>query len=400
MKQSRKVVAGPLAPFAEGFATVLAGRGYKPLTIQGQLRLMEHTSRWLEANDVNAKDLSERRVEEFLGARRAEGYVDLLSTKGMVPLVEYLRDLGVVPPPDPVARTAVGEFVERYRGFLVAERGLAAATVQSYLHVAGLFLGQRPEPGRLDFAQLAGPEIIDFVLGECRRRSAGSTEYVVCGLRALLRFLHVDGQIADDLAAAVPSAPSWRLTWLPRSVDAATVTALLRSCDRRTTTGRRDFAVLTLLVRLGLRRGEVAALRLEDIDWRAGELVIRGKGRREERMPLPTDVGEALARWLRRGRPRLAEASVFTRVHAPAGALSAGAVSCIVKSAAKRAGLSGVNAHRLRHTAATQMLRAGANLTEVGHVLRQRSLLATAIYAKVDLEALRTLAQPWPGAQA
>ena len=126
----------------------------------------------------------------------------------------------------------------------------------------------------------------------------------------------------------------------------------------------------------------MAALRLDDIDWRAGELVIRGKGRREERMPLPTDVGEALAGWLRRGRPRLADASVFTRVHAPVGALSAGAVSHVVKSAAKRAGLSGVNAHRLRHTAATQMLRAGANLTEVGHVLRQRSLLATAIYAE------------------
>jgi integrase/recombinase XerD len=183
-------------------------------------------------------------------------------------------------------------------------------------------------------------------------------------------------------------------------VDAGTVTRLLRSCDRRTSSGRRDFAILTLLARLGLRRGEVAALRLGDIDWRAGELVIGGKGRRVERLPLPADVGAALAGWLRRGRPRLACPHVFTRVHAPAGPLSPAAVSHAVKAAAKRAGLTDVNAHRLRHTAATQMLRAGANLTEVGRVLRQRSLLTTATYPKVDLNALRTVAQPWPAGVA
>ncbi|MDP9073157.1 MAG: tyrosine-type recombinase/integrase [Actinomycetota bacterium] len=157
---------------------------------------------------------------------------------------------------------------------------------------------------------------------------------------------------------------------------------------------------MILLVRLGMRRGEVAALGLGDIDWRAGELVIRGKGRREERMPLPAEVGEALAGWLRRGRPQLSCPNVFTRGRAPVGPLSPAGVSNVVKAASKRAGLAGVNAHRLRHTAATQMLRAGANLTEVGQVLRQRSLLTTAIYAKVDLDALRTVAQPWPGAQA
>ncbi len=401
MKQATGVVlTGPLAPYADGFANVLVERGYKPLTVKGQVRLMAHASRWLAANDLTAEELTEDRVGEFLVARRSGGYVDLLSLKAMAPLMGHLRTLGVAPPPDPVAPSALEGFLECYRGFLVAERGLAAATVTSYLHVARLFLSQRPEPARLELAQLGGAEVIDFVLRECRGRSPGSTEYVVCGLRSLLRFLYVDGRTTDQLASAVPTAPSWRLRWLPRSVNADTVTRLLRSCDRRTTSGRRDFAVLTLLVRLVLRRGEVAALSLGDIDWRAGELVIRGKGRREERLPLPADVGAALAGWLRRGRPRLACPNVFTRVHAPAGPLSPGGVSCVVTAAARRAGLSGVNAHRLRHTAATQMLRAGANLTEVGQVLRQRSLLTTAAYAKVDLDALRTVAQPWPGGVA
>jgi site-specific recombinase XerD len=401
MKQATVVMmAGPLEPYADGFAKVLADRGYKPLTVQGQLRLMARASRWLAAQHLAVKDLTDGRVEEFLALRRSDGYRDLLSPKAMAPLLDHLRTLGVVTRPDPGTPTPLEAFIEGYRLFLVGERGLAASTVTSYLHVARLFVGQRCEVGQFDFSQLSGAEVIDFVVRESRGRSVGSTQYVICGLRALLRFLFVDGRIAQELASAVPTAPGWRLTWLPRSVDSVTVRRLLRSCDRRTNTGRRDFAVLILLVRLGMRRGEVAALGLGDIDWRAGELVIRGKGRREERMPLPADVGEALAGWLRRGRPRLSCPNVFTRVHAPLGPLSPAGVSNVVKAASERAGLSGLNAHRLRHTAATQMLRAGANLTEVGQVLRQRSLLTTAIYAKVDLDALRTVAQPWPGAQA
>jgi integrase len=184
---------------------------------------------------------------------------------------------------------------------------------------------------------------------------------------------------------------------VPVSFGRAEVARLLASCDRRTTFGRRDYAVLTVLARLGLRAGEVAALELADIDWRAGELVVRGKGRREERLPLPADVGEAVAGWLRRGRPRCECATVFTRVRAPHRRLTTSAVSHIVRAACARAGLPAVHAHRLRHTAATEMLRAGASLTEVGQVLRHASVLTTAIYAKVDHGRLRSLALPWPG---
>jgi integrase len=247
-------------------------------------------------------------------------------------------------------------------------------------------------------AQLTAVEVTEFVLAECATRSVGSAKYVVCGLRSLLRYLYVMGQTEAQLEAAVPKVAGWRLAGMPTMFGPAEVARLLASCDRRRTFGRRDYAVLSLLARLGLRAGEVASLELGDIDWRAGEIVVRGKGRRKERLPLPVDVGDALAAWLRRGRRRCGCPAVFTTVRAPHRPLSSGGVSAIVRAACARAGLPESNAHRLRHTAATEMLRAGAGLAEVGQVLRHTSMLTTAIYAKVDRDGLRTLALPWPGA--
>jgi integrase/recombinase XerD len=218
--------------------------------------------------------------------------------------------------------------------------------------------------------------------------------------RRVGRSLHVEGEIDRDLAGVAPSVASWRLAGLVKALDSRAVARLLASCDRRTRVGRRDHAVLTLLSRLELRAGEVAALRLSDIDWRAGELLVRGKGSRQERLPLPADVGDALAGWLARGRPRCECVFVFTRVRAPHGGISATAVSQIVRRACQRAGLPLVGAHRLRHTAATEMLRAGGSLAEVGQVLRHRSRDVTSIYAKVDRLALAAVVAPWPGAVA
>ena len=205
------------------------------------------------------------------------------------------------------------------------------------------------------------------------------------------------GRTDSQLEGAVPKVAAWRLAGLPTSFGRAEVARLLASCDRRSTFGRRDFAVLTLLVRLGLRAGEVATLELADIDWRAGEVTIRGKGRREERLPVPVDVGDALVGWPRRGRPDCECANVFTRVRAPHRGLTSRGVSAIVQAACTRAHLPEVNAHRLRHSAATEMLRAGAGLVEVGQVLRHASVSTTSIYAKVDRDRLRALALPWPG---
>jgi integrase/recombinase XerD len=200
-----------------------------------------------------------------------------------------------------------------------------------------------------------------------------------------------------SLASAVPSVAGWKLAGLPRALTPAQQRALLASCDRRTSTGRRDYAIVLLLARLGLRSGEVARLGLGDIDWHAGELRVVGKGNRGESLPLPADVGAAITAYLRRGRPASAESrSVFVRVHAPHRALTPGGVGNVVNAAGERAGLGHVHAHQLRHTAATAMLRAGSPLAEVGQVLRHRSTFNTAIYAKVDQDALAVLARPWP----
>jgi site-specific recombinase XerD len=317
----------------------------------------------------------------------------------MVPMLDYLRDLGVVPSSAAIAPATEAERLhEDYRAYLVQERGLAEGTIAGYLHVARLFCSARAADGVLRLERLTAVEVTEFVLAECATRSVGSAKYVVCGLRSLLRYLFVAGRIDGELDAAVPTVASWRLARLPVTFGRAEVARLLASCDRRTTFGRRDYAVLVLLARLGLRAGEVAALELGDIDWHAGELIIRGKGRRRERLPLPADVGEAMAGWLRRGRPRCDCSLVITRVRAPHRGLSTAGVSAIVSAACRRAGLPELNAHRLRHTAATEMLRAGAALTEVGQVLRHSSVLTTAVYAKVDRDRLRILALPWPGA--
>jgi site-specific recombinase XerD len=358
---------------------------------------MAHVSRWLAARQLGVGNLTPVRVEEFLVARRSEGYRLWLSTRAMAPVMEYLRGVGAAPPPGrPEPATPIEELLDAYRAYLVEERGLAGSTVTSYLHVARLFTAARAADGELDL-EVSAADIHEFVLTECKARTVGSAKYIVCGLRALLRFLFVGGHIETELAAAVPSVAGWRLAGVPKALDPGEVTALLASCDRRTRFGRRDFAVLTVLVRLGLRAGEVAELELGDIDWRAGEVVVRGKGRRTERLPLPVDVGEALVAWLRGSRPRCENPKVFTRVRAPHRGLSSGGVSAIVRAAGSRAGLAEVSAHRLRHTAATEMLRAGAGLAEVAQVLRHASVLTTSIYAKVDRHRLRALAQPWPG---
>lgn len=398
-RPSRVRATGPLAPYAAGFRQELVRQGYTLHSACNQLQLMAHVSRWLASSGLGVEALSPAGVEEFLAHRRAVGYTLWLSAKAMVPMLDFLRGLGVVPTPEPaVVATEAAQLQELYRTYLVQERGLAAGTIAGYLHVARLFLSARGADGVLRLEQLTAAEVTEFVLAECATRSVGSAKYVVCGLRSLLRFLYVAGHIDTELGAAVPTVASWRLTSVPVSFGRAEVARLLASCDRRTTFGRRDYAVLTLLARLGLRAGEVATLDLGDIDWRAGELVVRGKGRRQERLPLPVDVGEAVAGWLRRGRTRCDCTKVFTRVRAPHRPLSTAGVSAIVSAACRRAGLAELNAHRLRHTAATEMLRAGASLAEVGQVLRHASVLTTAIYAKVDWDRLRTLALPWPGA--
>jgi len=291
--------------------------------------------------------------------------------------------------------------LERYRCYLVSERGLRAETARGYVERVRPFVVEHVTADGSALADLTAADVSAFVLAACRGRSVGSAKLTVTALRSLLRFLHVEGLIDGSLAAAVPAVAGWRLAGLPRALEAGATRALMASCDRGTVVGRRDFAILTLLCRLALRASELVRLRLDDVDWRAGELVISGKGDRHERLPLPADVGEALVDYLRRGRPAGGESrAVLMRVRAPHGPLTVGAVKQVVTRAGLRAGVGDVTPHQLRHTAATELLRAGAPLSEIAQLLRHRYLSSTAIYAKVDREALRSLARPWPGGGA
>jgi len=393
---ARVRMTGPLTAYAPGFAAELARAGYRTNSTADQLRLLAHLSRWLAENGLDGEGLTPAACEAFLVARRAAGYTLWLSPKALAPLLEHLRGIDVVPP-EPVAVCNPAEaLIERYRGYLTSERGLTASTAEGYVHLVRPFLSKRERPdGTLDLAGLVAGDITTYVVADVAGR--GSAKLAVTSLRSLLVFLHLEGHLSRSLSSAVPSVAGYRLSGLPRALEPQHVDQLVAGCDRGTDVGRRDRAVLTMLARLGLRAGEIVALRLEDIDWQRGEIMVRGKGNRHERLPLPVDVGRAVAAYLRHGRPAAECRHVFLRVRAPHRALSSSGVTAIVMGAARRAGLPPVGAHRLRHSAATAMLRAGAPLTEIGQVLRHRSSLSTAIYAKVDRAALRQLARPWPG---
>jgi site-specific recombinase XerD len=388
-----------LVSFADGFRVHLVERGYLPSSARSHLELLADLSRWMEAEELDVVDVTPLVVERFLVDRRRRGRRSRLSPKGLRPLLEYLRGLGVLPAGVSEGATAVDQLVERFCAYLVDERGLAPGSVRLYAQVADRFLGERPAPLADALADLAASDIYALVLRESRRVKPRTAETVVCALRALLRFLHVHGFIAVPLADAVPSVPQRREN-LPRGLPAGDVALLLGSCDRATAIGRRDYAILVLLARLGLRCGEVAALELDDVDWWAGELVIHGKRFRTDRLPLPNDVGEALADYLSRARPPGFGRTVFLRAIAPLTGLSGDAVSEVVHRACGRAGITPVRAHRLRHTVATELLRRGAALPEIGQVLRHHSVESTAVYAKVDRAALSDLALPWPGTRS
>ncbi len=392
-------VAGPLAPYAEGFRQHLLGQGYSWGSAAHQIHLMAHLSRWLEARGLRSAALDEHLTGRFLAARRADGYAALRSARALVPLLSYLRGLGaVLPPRMPAPRTPADLLAARFGEYLARERGLAGESIRSYTGVARRFLAEAA-PGDDSGAEgLTAAGVAGFVRRECARRGVASAKATVTGLRALLRFLYLDGQVSVPLTGAVPSAACWQLAALPRAISPAEVARLMDSCDQDSAAGRRDFAILVLLARLGLRAGEVAGLDLSDIRWRRGEIVVRGKGSRHDILPLPADAGEAVAGWLASGRPRDAACpAVFVRLRAPHGRLASTSVSYVVRRACARADVTAAGAHRLRHSAATGMLAAGGNLAEIGQVLRHAQPATTAIYAKSDVLALSPLALPWPG---
>jgi integrase/recombinase XerD len=389
-------VVGPLEAYAPGFAGELERLGYAVHAASHQVALIAHLSGWLAKRTMGTGDLAPAVIERYVQDRRAAGYRLFRSEKALTPLVDYLRGLGVTPDAEPVAARTPGEvLLERYRDYLIGERGMGVRSVRGYLDLVRPFIERHVRDGA-GLRGLAAGDVTSFLVAESGRRSPKTVQRLASALRSLLRYWHVHDVIETPLVAAVPKV-AYRSPGLPRGLQPGQVAALLDSCDRSQRAGLRDFAVLTLLSRVGLRAGEVAGLVLDDIDWRCGEITVVGKGYRRDRLPLPCDVGQAIAEYLQRGRPADAlDRRVFVRIRAPHRGLAAGGVTQAVAAAARRAGLGTVYAHRLRHSAATAMLAAGASLAEIGQVLRHRRPLTTSVYAKVNTEALRSLARPWP----
>src|SRR5271166_5950065 len=383
-RPGRPQVTGALAPYAEGFQRELSRQGYSPWTAPEHLYLMAHLSRWLDERDLSPAQLSPARIEEFLASRRAGGQVRWATPRALVPLLGYLRGLGLVPASiAPAPASPGGKLLAEFAGYLSSERGLCPETIAGYRHFAELFLTAcAPDPTveGCGLQQLGLQQINTFLLAECAQRSIGSAKNVVTALRVLMRFLYLEGYTSVSLAESVPRAIPWRDSGRSRALEPGQVSRLLAGCDRRTAAGRRDFAIPTILARLGLRASEVASLQLADVDWRAGEIAVCGKGGRK-------------------GRPRNEHRALFLQVQAPYGPLVSHAVTCVVQAACRRAGMDPVGAHRLRHSAATAMRRAGAPLYEIGQVLRHRLVASSALYAKDDLPALASIARPWPGAR-
>lgn len=387
---------GRMGPHIDGFRDWLLDRAYTPGTIREILKLVGHLGRWMAAADVDVSQLNETLIAKFLETLRVPGRQRVPSVRSLRPLLDYLGARGAL-----IAADAPGapldQFLGEYRAWLVEDRGLAGPTVIRYENLARRFLLWKAEGGGL-VGNLSASDVVVFLLRESARLSVGAVKGCVAELRSLLRFLHLKGLTPTALASAVPPVAGWHDTGIPIGLTATEVQRLLDYCDRSGAGGVRDFAILMIVARLGLRSAEVARLELADIDWRGGEIVVRGKARRQDRLPLPADVGQALIAYVRDVRPATSTRRVFLALKAPRRPIRPDLVSDVTRRACRRAGLPSVGAHRLRHALATEMLRRGAKLVEVSQILRHRDLATTAIYAKVDLGNLRSVALPWPGA--
>lgn len=384
---SAAVVAGPLAGFEVALRVDLRRCGYAPSTIKKVITTMARLSAWMQRGGITAGQLSPAVLEDLP-----------LSLSGTRPVVRFLRGCGAVPPVSCVDGAApVDLVVAEFERWLTGERGLASTTVRCYRDRARTFLQWVGEPLHEELSSLDASAVTSFVVGHCAQVSCANAKVMVTAMRALLRFVHVAGHVPTGLAGAVPAVAGWQQASLPRGLEAGQAERLLAGCDRTTRVGRRDYAVLMLLAQLGLRSAEVAALELGDLDWHAGEVIIHGKAARIDRLPLPVATGEALADYLTEARPRCESTAVLITMCAPYEGISAQVVRQAMYRACERAGLPQLGPHRLRHALASELLRAGGSLAEVGQILRHRSALATSIYAKVDERSLAALVRPFPG---
>jgi len=391
---------GPWAGYLNAYTTLIKERGYSPVSVQTQVQLITRFSEWLRRGHIEVHALDEIIAERFLRRHQSARFARRGDAAGLYRFLHMLREQGATrrqkkPPLSPQQRLTTN-----YGRYLLEERGLTQATIVNYVPFIDQFLSARFQRIPINLSQLRAPDVTDFVRRQAHKLSPGRAQLLVTALRSFLRYLRHQGKVGTDLAASVPAVARWSFATLPKFLPAGTVQRVLDRSDRRTPIGRRDYAILFLLAKLGLRACEIVALNLEDIDWEKARITIRSKGGRWAQLPLPADVGEVLALYLRHGRPSCSSRRVFIRDRAPRiGFANSIAISTLVMRALKRAGVDSARkgAHLFRHSLARDMIRQGASLDEIGKLLRHQSPNTTAIYAKVDLPALRPLALPWPG---
>lgn len=394
----QRLRVGPLAPYLDAYLKHIEQERFLPSSAPMQMYAIARFSKWLRDRRFDLYQVDEAAVNRFL--KRDPGVLHSCECATLRRLLAILRELGVTVAKTSAPPTRRGRFLDDYRRYLRRERGLAESTLEYFVRFAEQFLSSRLVSEDLNFSGLCTKDVTDFVQNRAYQLSPGRAKLMVTALRSLLRYLRHQGEITLDLARCVPPVATWSHSSLPKFLPTGTIQQLLDHRERETARGKRNYAVLLLLARMGLRACELVALELDDIDWDNGRITIHGKGGRLAPMPLPSDVGEAIASYLRFGRPCCTSRRVFLRHRAPLrGFAGSTTVSSIVRRALIDAGVDSARkgAHLFRHTLATDLLRQNVSLDQIGELLRHQSPNTTALYAKVDLTALRTLALPWPG---
>jgi site-specific recombinase XerD len=394
---------GPIAPYIGPFAESLSALGYAASSVHRQVLIAAGFSRWLNREGVALGSITSDRSARYLRYRARRLRPCRGGLAALAHLIDFLRREGLVPVEKVAARqlTPIDRCAESYEQYLREARALAKATIVNYMPFVRDFLKDCFGGGPVMLSRLCAADVVRFVRRQAPRLHPKRSKLMTSGLRSFLHYARFLGEVVVDLAACVPIVPNWSMTSIPRAIAPDQVRRLLASIDRRTATGLRDYAILLLLARLGLRSGEVASLKLDDIDWNVGQVTVCGKCGHRNGLPLPADVGKAIAAYLQRGRPRSTSRCLFLRVKAPVrGFQGASGIGSIVRHALQRAGIDAPTAgtHQFRHGLATEMLRKGASLGEIGDLLGHRHVQTTKIYTKVDIVALRKLALPWPGA--
>lgn len=394
---------GPLGPHIINFASLLIEQGYADFSMKLKIRLVVDFSKWMENQKITIDNLEEKNINDFIELKGIQKSIrrGLLATLKL--LLRHFQNIGIIQSSPPILEVNPFENIEcGFAKYLSQERGLSMATLDNYIPLVRRFLSESFSSGNNQVEKIRPVDVTNFILRYVPTVKRKTAQLMTSSLRAFFRYLHVRGRITVDLAQFVPTVAYWRLANIPKHLQPEEVESLLKNCDQSNPTGVRDYAILLLFARLGLRAGEVATMIFEDFNWEKGELIIRGKGPRKDRLPIPNDVGEAIVKYLKHGRPKCRTRCVFVRARAPYKGFSSSVALCnIVERALCRSNLQPPHkgAHLLRHSLANHMLQKGSTLTEIGEILRHQLPSTTEIYTKVDLNALSSVAQPWPGGE-